>query len=355
VAVVDFPGAGGPLGEDQRWADAGPALKELIQDPVLGYAPHKEGERLPPKSARVPRKAEWRQVVLSRARRARHELLAALESPGKSARSAEQAAEHLLKARDAALQRVWPWSWFEGCAQEQAWLSVHEAEVQILELVPPQQLPVYADDILNKADRVLCGDRRALCVEELRNQGKSDEDLRTPLVHLARAVHDARDDRFAQTRDCRNRLIRLTSVALWGILVALVAGAMGRLDFNVDGSRSIPRGWETIVLVVLFGVVGALVTAVPPLAKADGKRNPFSLPLFQALVKLAMGPLFALVGVLVLQDKVISGLQAATSLRGLLIWATVFGAAQQTVTHFIDQRIGGLLHEAPASPSSKAR
>ena len=35
--------------------------------------------------------------------------------------------------------------------------------------------------------------------------------------------------------------------------------------------------------------------------------------------------------------------QAAANLRGLLVWATLFGAAQQSVTRFIDQRVSRIL------------
>ena len=347
AVCLDDPGFPEPANDGPARPPTG-ALTLLIDDEELGYDPK-------PKSR--PPRAAWRQVVLSRARRLRHELLAAraktfLRSDGCWG---QQAAEQILRAKRAALQRVMPWSWFEGWAEEQAWLSLHEAEAEIIELLPKERLPAYARDVLHKAGPALGeDDARARCVKEFLDEGaKNAEGLRLPLAYLARAVSDARDDKFAQSRECRNRLIRLTSLALLGVVLGLVAGAMGRLDFNADGS-SMPRGSETVVLVALFGAVGALVTAIPPLAKADGKRNPFNLPLFQLLVKLAMGPLFALVGVLVLQDKVISGLQPATDLRNLVIWATIFGAAQQTVTRFIDQRVGGLLHEAPGSPSPKA-
>jgi hypothetical protein len=81
-------------------------------------------------------------------------------------------------------------------------------------------------------------------------------------------------------------------------------------------------------------------------------RNPFSLPFFQLLLKLAMGPLFAIVGVLILQSGLINGLQPAKDLGGLLVWATLFGATQQSVTRFIDKRVIGLLGEVPVAASS---
>src|SRR2546421_2278628 len=130
-----------PLGDDDR---AEPALTRLRRDRVLGLDASKEEP--------VRRRAEWRQVVLSRARRARHELLTALEN--RDGRAGEEAAEHILKAKGAAMQRAWPWSWFEGSAQEHAWLSPHEADVEILELVPTSSCP---------RTRMMCWRRPAGC------------------------------------------------------------------------------------------------------------------------------------------------------------------------------------------------
>jgi hypothetical protein len=317
---------------------ASPALTQLLNDPVLGYG-DEDNEA-------TCRRAAWRQVVLSRARRARHELLSAraatLPGPDQD-RWGEGPAELILKARQSAVQRVSLWAWLEGCHQEQAWLALHEAGAQIIELLPPEKLLTHADAILAKARGALgAGDARVQDIQLLLCQGAPESTLRPRLAHLARETFDTLDDKYAQSRGYRNRLIRLTSLALAGLAIGLVAGAMSKLDFDRTGSAHL-RGWKTVGLIMLFGSMGALVTAIPPLAKATGVRNPFSLPFFQLLLKLAMGPLFAIVGVLILQDGLIRNLPAAGNLRRLLVWATLFGAAQQSVTRFIDKRVSGLL------------
>ena len=317
---------------------AGPALTRLRDDPVLGCG-DEAGDA-------TRRKAAWRQVVLSRARRSRHDLLIAwAASPPRRdlERWGEEAAELILKAKDSALHAVSFWSWLEGCYQEQAWLSLHEAEAQIIEVLPLNELRARADGLLGKARRALGGDdARIWYIRSLLREDATASELRPRLAHLARATYDVLDDRYAQSRGYRNRLIRLTLIALAGIVLCLVAATMSTLDFGVS-DPGYGGGWRTVVLLVLFGSIGALVTAIPPLAKANGARNPFSLPLFQLLLKLTMGPLFAVVGVLILEDKVIPHFTAPANLRGLLVWATLFGAAQQSVTRFIDQRVSRIL------------
>jgi len=315
----------------------GPVLRQLRDDPVLGCGDEDDATR---------RKAAWRQVVLSRARRSRHDLLCAWAAspPGRDLdRWGEEAAELILKARDSALHTVSLWSWLEGCYQEQAWLSLHEAEAQIIEVLPLEELRARADGLLGKARRALGGDDpRIWCIKSLLREDATARELRPRLAHLARATYDALDDRYAQSRGYRNRLIRLTLMALAGIVLCLVAGTMSTLDFGPTDQAN-AGAWRTVVSILLFGSIGALVTAIPPLAKANGARNPFSLPLFQLLLKLTMGPLLAIVGLLILQDKLIGRFSTPANLRGLLIWATLFGAAQQSVTRFIDQRVTRIL------------
>ncbi|HEY2668650.1 MAG TPA: hypothetical protein VGK51_17605, partial [Actinomycetota bacterium] len=277
----------------------GPALTRLRDDPVLGCGDD-TGEA-------TRKKAAWRQVVLSRARRSRHDLLCAwAASPPRPdlERWGEEAAELILKARDSAVHTVSLWSWLEGCYQEQAWLSLHEAEAQIIEVLPVGELHARAEGLLGKARRSLGGDDpRIWCIKELLREDATGAALRPRLAHLVRATYDVLDDRYAQSRGYRNRLIRLTVMALSGIVLFLVAGMVGTPNIMVvDGKAG---GWQTVVLLLLFGSIGALVTAIPPLAKANGARNPFSLPLFQLLLKLTMGPLFAVVGLLILEDRLI--------------------------------------------------
>ena len=316
------------------------AVKQVIECPLLGY-----------KKSRKPcvPKAAWRQVALSRARRARHDLIASWETGSSGPvpdRWGEEAAEQILRAKDAAIHRAWPWAWFEGTRQEEAWLCLHEAEAEIIEILPQEVLLTRAGHVLNKARCVLGADHPgAQKVDRMMHEWPLPVDrLRPRVASLARETYDALDDRYARSRGYRNRLIRLTSVAVVGLALGFVAALMGSLDFHLGTRRP---GWAIFSYIGLFGVVGALVSAVPAIAQAKGMRNPFSLPMFQLILKLSMGPLFALVGVLILQTQQLAGFQRATDLTTLVVWATVFGAAQQTVTRFIDQRVTGMLNEGP--------
>ena len=306
--------------------------------------PRRRGRRLRRKAAH----GAWRQLVLCRAEWIRHEAeQAARRNPSGDAGDAGHVLELLDTSRRVANKPGGLITWFEGCQQERAWLTLHEAEAELIELLTGEELRAHAQDVMRKAYRLLGPqDQRVQSVASALDDCAvvPDERLAPRAAHLARATFEALDDRYAQSRGFRNRLIRITVIALLGVAALVVATSVGHLRLGPpSGPSDIPAGWETSLLVTLFGVVGGIVSAVPPLARAQGSRNPFSLPVFQCLLKLVMGPLFAFVGLLLMQTQVVSGFEPVHSLMKLALWATLFGAGQQSVTHFIDQRLTGML------------
>jgi hypothetical protein len=237
-------------------------------------------------------------------------------------------------------------TWFEGCQQERAWLALHEAEAELIELLTGEELRAHAHDVLRKARRLLGShDQRMLRVASAVDDCAvvPDNRLAPRVAHLARAVFEVMDNHHAKNRGFRNRLMRMSVLAFLGVVALVVATSVGDLHLTPPGNKDIPVGWETSLLVALFGAIGALTTAVPPLARAQGTRSSFGLPVFQCVLKLVMGPLFAFVGLLLIQGELLNGLPPLDSLTKLVLWATLFGAGQQTVTRFIDQRLSGML------------
>jgi hypothetical protein len=261
--------------------------------------------------------------------------------------------EDLLQcAENAADQPTRIRFWWSGSCQTLAYLSLHEAEALIDGLLEGGELTAHAKDLLAKAPTVLKpDDQRVTAVRTA-----VDALGTTPTVplepaavaHLARAVYDARDGQYAQSRTFRNRLIRLTLISLGALGLMMVAFAVNAIPLPVKGVAA-PSHIETAALVSLFGAIGAMITAIGPLARVTGTWNPFSLPYYQMLLKVALGPLFALIGVMMLASGLIPNVQFPMPLTDLLIWALVFGAAQQAVTRVIDNRVNGLVSEKPAN------
>lgn len=169
---------------------------------------------------------------------------------------------------------------------------------------------------------------------------------RFAVQELVRAVFAASDENFAQSRGFRNRLIRLIvlSLAAVGLVMAVAATVLHGSDLVKSPPDISPL--SAVLLISLFGAVGALISGVPALAKATGTWNPFSLPLYQMLLKVVLGPVFAIVGILLLWARWVGDLTFPLgNVAMLAVWAVLFGSAQQLVTQVIDSRVETLVKE----------
>ena len=299
------------------------------------------------------RTASWRQLVIHRAERDRAELAGHISRDGCEERC-DQVLQLLHRAEQSADQPATLGRWWTGSSAELAWLSLHEAEAQIDGLLTGPELVCHARDVSIKAKAMMKPDdlRLKLVEKALAASDPAAELDAAAVAHLARAVYRLSDEEYAQSRTYRNRLIRLglLSLAAFGLVVA--AFATNAISIPIKGDKE-PSNLETMLLISLFGAVGALITSVPPLAKISGTWNPFSLPLYQMLLKVALGPVLAVIGVMLLQSKLIPNVDFPMPLPDLLVWALVFGAAQQTVTGGIDKRVAGLVTDpANAQPSA---
>ena len=264
-----------------------------------------------------------------RAERAEHEL-------GTANGKAEHARRLLGSVRHVAETPGSLRTWWAGNQQEQAWLELHEAEAEIPEFLGDDELYVHSEEVLKQAQATLGEkDPRVTHLAALMKGplgASSHTAMAAEATHLTRAVYDKKDASYAQSRTFRNRLIRLTGIGLVGVVLLIVATALGPIDLNSPGLSGIPGGWATPLLIALFGAIGAFVSSIPALSQMRGTRNPFSLPLYQLLLKLTTGPLFAFFGIIMLQSGVITELNPAGTLLELIVWAAIFGSTQQAVT-----------------------
>ncbi|MGE5289675.1 MAG: hypothetical protein ACM3ML_21285 [Micromonosporaceae bacterium] len=289
---------------------------------------------------------DWRQVVLARAERAKQEL-------GAADGRADHVRELLGSVRNTARTPGSLRTWWEGSQQERAWLELHEAEAEIPEILSKDELHVHGEEVLKESKATL-GDKDPQVKHLSKLMARPSvlaphAAMAAEITHLTRAVYDKRDESYAESRTFRNRLIRLTGMSLVGMVLLIVATALGPIDLNPAGGVEIPGGWETPLLIALFGAVGAFVSSIPALSRMRGTRNPFNLPLYQLLLKVTTGPLLAFFGIIMLQSAVITELNPATTLLELLVWAAIFGSTQQVVTRLVDRRANAIVSDTSSS------
>jgi hypothetical protein len=298
------------------------------------------------------RKAAWRQAV-QRRRLTLWTELAALD-PARLSGSDCARRGHLVTLLDdvhtASQERTWPVSWWWGTEVERCWARLREVEERLVDLLPEEQLDAEATRAAQHGNRCLAGDdERVLLLRDLRKEGAGPAALRPAVRRVLHAAHEQTDRRHQEARYLRNRLLLTTGLVVAAAIAVLVA----QTRFTDAPFLTAPTGWDGsaarfLVAVMLFGAVGALFTAVPAMSKVPADFSPFNLPLQQAILKLAVGPLAALLGFAILESGVLES-APPTTWPGVLLTATVFGAGQQAVTGFVDRRAGEVLAGSEAA------
>jgi hypothetical protein len=87
------------------------------------------------------------------------------------------------------------------------------------------------------------------------------------------------------------------------------------------------------------------VAAAVAIAGIKGTSTPYSLPVAQAAVKLPLGALTAVLGLLLMRGEFVPGLSALDTPAQIIAWAIVFGYAQQLFTRLVDQRAQSVLDD----------
>ncbi|HEY8202269.1 MAG TPA: hypothetical protein VII47_13070, partial [Actinomycetota bacterium] len=143
------------VAENSRTATTGTTAPSGSAEPPDGSVRHPVSRQ---KHRRRRQKAHgaWRQVVLGRTYWIQHE--AARVSEKDPTAPASHIAELAATAERVAHRPGGPITWFEGCQQERAWLSLHEAEAELIELIGGEELRAHGQSILRKARRLLGSD-----------------------------------------------------------------------------------------------------------------------------------------------------------------------------------------------------
>ncbi|SCF17561.1 hypothetical protein GA0074695_4004 [Micromonospora viridifaciens] len=233
--------------------------------------------------------------------------------------------------------------WLRGGKIEYAWQTIHAVERAMVELRTPEELlgllPAYQDS----AARYLKADERALRDFDATKDLAAPEIFRAKVQALLLRTHAASDEFHESARRLRNRMLGI-SVSALAAEALLVVVQWGSSDVHLLKPPTDATGvaaWRLLFFVLLAGALGAFISAIPSMITSRSGGLPYKLPFQQGLLKLAVGPLVAVAGIML----VLGGLVETTvgSTAALLGVAIVFGAGQQAVTAFADRRAAELL------------
>jgi hypothetical protein len=125
---------------------------------------------------------------------------------------------------------------------------------------------------------------------------------------------------------------------------------------QVDGIMRDEADPVDLTLVELIGLTAAALAAAFSLRGVRGSSVPYSLLVVAAVLKLPLGALTAVLGLLLMRAQFVPGLSDLDSSAQILGWALVFGYAQQLFTGFVDRQAQTVLNAVntsePANPAT---
>jgi hypothetical protein len=324
-------------------------------------------------SARVRPRRVWAQDVLVRADRLTAKLNAIgvkNHLPEGSIEIATEACERLDAARAAANRvslRPRPLSnWWRGTLVEAAYQNLHAAEILMASLYDEHQVAAEIPEAVARVEVALDrDDPRRIAALKLQ-----DADPKTPATReqLAKAVQvgfEAADTEHARLRSFRNAVVG--SAALLAVIqilfiayVALHPAFMPVCFAPDDAPRVCATGGETpgpydLMTVAALGALGGVLSAIVSIRNMQGTSVVYDVPTALAALKLPVGALSALGGLLFIKANFIPGLSNLDTQEQILAYAFIFGAAQQLLIGAVDRQAQELLAAAPSKAAASSR
>lgn len=260
---------------------------------------------------------------------------------------------HLNAARQAADRKKNLWSIISGADIDRAFANIHRAETKILRLVPEGELCEWGPFVLANARQHLGSEdpRRDKLEKQLRSNGhRLTEDMRELAVATLLAAQMVEEKERAKARSFRNILLAsimaTTAIAglfiLWGFLSP--SSIASNICFTPDPAepKVCPIGrsetGQDVLLVMAFGSGAAAFAAAVSLKSIQGTSTPYSVPLMLVLLRIPVGALAALMGLVLIHGGFIPGLSNLDSAPQIIAWAVLFGILQEGVTRLVDRQ-----------------
>jgi hypothetical protein len=256
-------------------------------------------------------------------------------------------------------------NWWQGTQVEAAYLNLHAAKVQMVDVYEEGELRAEIPGRLARAQQTFrADDPRLTAAERLMQNGDLQSDVTRPaLRNLISDSYAQADREYAQIRSFRN-IVLMSALALYVLVVAIVGVVALKphwlpLCFALDGHQACPtssgptgpRGAD-IVIVALLGAAGGAVGTLGSIRNLKGTSTPYDIPAAVATLKIPLGALTAILAVAAISANLVPGLSYLDSRGQILAFALVFGFAGQALARPLDRR-GQILMEVPGGTTKE--
>lgn len=248
-------------------------------------------------------------------------------------------------------------NWWRGTLVEAAYRQMHAARAQMFDLFEEDELIAEVPLVVARANATLPrDDPRGVSVGEL--MADTPGVRRARLRRLVGDSYEQLDLEHAQVRSFRNILLSAAA-----FLTLIVAGTLAfvstepqlmPLCFDGEvpscptsqGTGAGPRGADILIVAVL-GALGGALAATLSIRNLKGTSTPYDVPVALAALKVPMGALTAVLGLVAIQGDFVPGFSELDSQGQILAYALVFGFAQQALSRLLDKQAQTLLEGLP--------
>jgi len=273
---------------------------------------------------------------------------------------------HLQTARKSAVAA--DWSQFQrwaGRPEDRTFSNIHKAEVKLLKLASGEELSWFGPTVLAQARQHLgVNDPRREILESnlVRNGKKLTPELREIAVGTLLAAHDAEETERARVRSFRNILavaacvagIVAASFVFWGYFrPSILPPSLCFNPIQRQGAQVCPLGGapdgNDVAIVEAAGLAAAVLAGALSIRHIQGTSTPqsgYSVPVLLVLLRVPVGALSALLGILLIHGKFIPGLSDLDTGPQIIAWAISFGIIQESLTRTIDRQGQRVLENA---------
>ncbi|GAA0655137.1 hypothetical protein GCM10009535_37480 [Streptomyces thermocarboxydovorans] len=235
--------------------------------------------------------------------------------------------------------------------------NLHAADAHLIQLLPSRLLKGEIPRVLSIVRDYLPPDdeRRRRLKEKFSGRTKvrclTGTD-RTQISSALRGAYVANGYERGRVRTFYSILLRtsltLLAIALVLAVLNIVVGPTMLTCFDAAGTRPVcPLGADEnrydVLLIEFVGGSAAMIGAVQTISRMQRIEDPYALHVAQALIKVSLGTLTAVFGLLLIYTlpRVI-----ITDSWNILAAATVFGYGQELFTHFVDKKADALRRAA---------
>lgn len=277
-------------------------------------------------------------------------------------------------------------NWWDGRLIEASYRNLHAAEALIVELYDMDRLIAEAPEAIARVEAGLDrDDPRVEAARSLLTRLPSTPlaSARAEMFKMIEVGHSAADHSHSRLRGFRNALLggALVIALLLLLFVAYVWAHPQKvpLCFSPSLENSQATAWvcptgqtappgnpehgiargatdqHDVLVVALLGLLGGAFSAAVALRNLNVSATPYDVSLALAALKLPLGALTAIGGLIALQGDFIPGLSELDSQGQILAYALILGYAQQLLTGLLDRRADQLLASVPGKERVRSR